>query len=161
MVNNLILYASSCGGKEAIPPRPQVLQAVSTITNTLLSAQQKTDRITSTLFPPEWFKANPNYKSYIPNSKEPVSFEIIRKQQQATVSWFSRGTCNALSKITQPTLAIVGTDDMWTPAPNSLMIAEKIAGASIIQIKGAGHGMMYQFPDKFSKAVSTFLQMAN
>jgi pimeloyl-ACP methyl ester carboxylesterase len=42
-----------------------------------------------------------------------------------------------------------------------LMIAEKIAGASIIQIKGAGHGMMYQFPDKFSKAVSTFLQMAN
>src|SRR5919108_4686651 len=27
-VNNLILYASSCGGKEAILPSPQVLQAV-------------------------------------------------------------------------------------------------------------------------------------
>jgi pimeloyl-ACP methyl ester carboxylesterase len=37
-VNNLILYASSCVGKEAIPPRPQVLQAVSNITNTSLSA---------------------------------------------------------------------------------------------------------------------------
>jgi pimeloyl-ACP methyl ester carboxylesterase len=138
-VNSLILYASSCGGKNAIPPRPELLQAISTITNMSLSAQQKIDRITSTLFPPEWFKANPNYKSYIPNSKEPVSFEVIQKQQQATVSWFSTGTCNALSKITQPTLLIVGTDDMWTPAPNSLMITEKIPGASIVQIKGAGH----------------------
>ena len=160
-VNSLILYASSCGGKNAVPPRPQVLQAVSAITNTSLSAQQKIDRITSTLFPSEWFKANPNYQSYIPNSKEPVSFEIIQRQQQATVSWFSMGTCNTLSKITQPTLAIVGTDDMWTPAANSLMIAEKIPGASVIQIKGAGHGLMYQFPDKFSKVVSTFLQIAS
>jgi pimeloyl-ACP methyl ester carboxylesterase len=70
------------------------------------------------------------------------------------------GTCNTLSKITQPTLAIVGTDDMWTPAANSLMIAEKIPGASVIQIKGTGHGLMYQFPDKFS-IVSTFLQIAS
>lgn len=89
-VNNLILYASSCVGKEAIPPRPQVLQAVSNITNTSLSAQQKIDRITSTLFPSAWFKANPNYQSYIPNSKEPASLEIIQRQQQATVSWFLR-----------------------------------------------------------------------
>ena len=160
-VNNLILYASSCGGKNAVPPRPEVLQAVSAISNTSLTAQQKIDRITSTLFPSEWFKANPNYQRYIPTSKEPVSFEIIQMQQQATVSWFSMGTCNALSKITQPTLAIVGTDDMWTPAANSLMIAEKVPGASVVQIKGAGHGLMYQFPDKFSKVVSTFLQIAN
>ena len=153
--------ASSCGGKNAVPPRPEVLQAVSAITNTSLSAQQKIDRITSTLFPSEWFKANPNYQSYIPNSKEPASPEIIQRQQQATVSWFSTGTCNALSKITQPTLAIVGRDDMWTPAANSLIIAEKIPGASVIQIKGAGHGLMYQFPDKFSKVVSTFLQIAS
>ena len=160
-VNSLILYASSCGGKEAIPPRPQVLQAVSTFTNTSLSVQQKIDRITSTLFPPECFKANPNYQSYIPNSKEPASIETIQKQQQATINWFYTGTCNALSKITQPTLVIVGTDDMWTPPANSLMIAEKIPGASLVQIKGAGHGLMYQFPDKFSKVVSTFLQIAS
>jgi pimeloyl-ACP methyl ester carboxylesterase len=160
-VNNLILYASSCGGKEAIPPRPQVLQAVSAINNTSLSAQQKIDRITSKLFPSEWFKANPNYHRYIPNSKESASPEIIQRQQQATIDWFATGTCNALSNITKPTLVIVGTDDMWTPAANSLMITEKIPGASLVQIKGAGHGLMYQYPDKFSKVVSTFLQIAS
>ena len=133
---------------------------VSTFSNTSLSAQQKIDRITSTLFPSEWFKANPNYQNYIPHSKESASFEIIQKQQQATINWFSSGTCNALSRITQPTLVIVGTDDMWTPAANSLMVAEKIPGASLVQIKGAGHGLMYQYPDKLSKAVSMFLQIA-
>ena len=63
-----------------------------------------------------------------------------------------------MSKITQPTLVIVGSDDIWTPAANSLMIAEKIPGAWLFQIRDAGHGLMYQYPDKFSKVISTFLQ---
>jgi pimeloyl-ACP methyl ester carboxylesterase len=32
-VNSLILYASSCGGLEAVPPSPQALQAVDALTN--------------------------------------------------------------------------------------------------------------------------------
>jgi pimeloyl-ACP methyl ester carboxylesterase len=157
-VDNLILYASSCGGKQAIPPSPQVLQAVDTITNTSSPTQEEIDRITSTLFPPDWFKANPNYQNYIPLPKESVSPDIIQRQEEAIVSWLATGTCNALSNITQPTLVIVGTDDIWTPAANSLMIVEKIPAAWLVQIRDAGHGLMYQFPDKFSKVVSTFLQ---
>jgi pimeloyl-ACP methyl ester carboxylesterase len=158
-VNNLILYASSCGGNEAVPPGPQVLQALATMTNTSSPPKQEDiDKITSTLFPPEWFKANPNYQNYIPFPKESVSPEIIQRQNEAIVSWITTGTCNALSNITQPTLVIVGTDDIWTPAANSLMIAEKIPGAWLVQIGDAGHGLMYQYPDEFSKVVSTFLQ---
>ena len=33
-VNSLILYASSCGGEEAVPPSPQALQAIDAFTNT-------------------------------------------------------------------------------------------------------------------------------
>jgi pimeloyl-ACP methyl ester carboxylesterase len=157
-VDNLILYASSCGGKEAIPPSPQVLEAVDAITNTSSPTQQEIDRITSTLFPPDWFKANPNYQNYIPLPKESVSPDIIQRQEEAIVSWFATGTCNALSNITQPTLVIVGTDDIWTPAANSLMIVERIPAAWLVQIRDAGHGLMYQIPDKFSKVVSAFLQ---
>ena len=84
------------------------------------------DRITSTLFPSDWFKAHPNYQNYVPLPKEPPSPQIVKRQQEATINWFSIGTCNALSNITQPTLLTVGTDDMWTPAANSLMMAQKI-----------------------------------
>jgi pimeloyl-ACP methyl ester carboxylesterase len=158
-VNSLILSGSSCGGKAAIPPSPKVLQALNaTIANTASSTtREEIDRITSTLFPSDWFKSNPNYHNYIPFPKEPVSPQIIKRQQEAIINWFSVGTCNALSNITQHTLIIVGTDDMWTPAANSLMIAQKIPGAWLVQIRDAGHGLIYQFPDKFSKVVLTFL----
>jgi pimeloyl-ACP methyl ester carboxylesterase len=74
------------------------------------------------------------------------------------VSWITQGICNALSKITHPTLVIVGTDDIWIPAANSLMILENIPGAWLVQIGDAGHGLMYQYLDEISKVVSTFLQ---
>jgi pimeloyl-ACP methyl ester carboxylesterase len=160
-VNNLILSASSCGGNEAVLPGPQVLQALDMMTSNISSppTQEDIDRITSTLFPPEWFSANPNYQNYIPLPQESVSPEIIQRQNEAIVSWITIGTCNALSNITQPTLVIVGTDDIWTPAANSLMIAERIPGAWLVQIEDAGHGLMYQYPDKFSNVISTFLQV--
>jgi pimeloyl-ACP methyl ester carboxylesterase len=64
-----------------------------------------------------------------------------------------------LSNIIQTTLVIVGTDDIWTPAVNSLMIAEKVPAAWLIQIRDAGHGLMYQFPNKLTEVVSTFLEL--
>ena len=158
-VNNLILYASSCGGEEAVPPSPLALQDIDAFTNTSTPTQEGIDKITSSMFPPEWFKANPNYQSYIPHSKEPVPPEMVQRQENAIVSWYTKGTCEDLSNIIQPTLVIVGTDDIWTPAANSLMIAEKVPGAWLVQIRDSGHGLMYQYPDKFSKVVSTFLQV--
>ena len=41
---------------------------------------------------------------------------------------------------------------------NSLMLAEKIPGAWLVQIKGGGHGVMYQYPEKLSRIVLTFLE---
>jgi pimeloyl-ACP methyl ester carboxylesterase len=157
-VNSLILYASSCGGVEAVPPSPQALQAIDALTNTSTPTQEGIDRITSTMFPPEWFKANPNYQNYIPHSKESAPPEIIQRQENAIISWFTKGTCEDLSNIIQPTLLVVGTDDIWTPPANSLMIAEKIPAAWLVQIRDSGHGLMYQFPGKFTKVVSTFLE---
>jgi pimeloyl-ACP methyl ester carboxylesterase len=160
-IDNLVLAASSCGGDEAIPPSAQVIEAIDNMTDTSTPTQEEIDRITATLFPPNWFKANPNYQEYIPLAKEPVSPEIIQRQTDAIVNWSAIGTCDALSNITQPTLVIIGTDDIWTPAANSLMIAERIPGAWLVQMRNAGHGIMYQYPDEFSRVVSTFLHIAN
>jgi pimeloyl-ACP methyl ester carboxylesterase len=66
-----------------------------------------------------------------------------------------------LSDITQPTLVIVGTEDAFTPAADSLIVVEKIPGAWVVQIPDARHGLMYQYPDKFNRIVSTFLQTAS
>jgi pimeloyl-ACP methyl ester carboxylesterase len=161
-VDSLILTASTCGGPDAVPPNSQVIQALEVMTNTSSASptQDEIMRITSTLFPQGWFKANPNYQEYIPIPKESVSPQIIQKQTNAIVNWSTTGTCNNLTSITHPTLVMVGTDDIWTPAANALMIAEKIPAAWLVQIRDAGHGVIYQYPDKINRIVLTFLQTA-
>jgi pimeloyl-ACP methyl ester carboxylesterase len=69
-----------------------------------------------------------------------------------------KGTCDILPSLTKPTLIITGTDDVTSPAPNSLILAQKIPGAWLVQIQGGGHGAMYQYPDIFSRIVLTFLE---
>jgi pimeloyl-ACP methyl ester carboxylesterase len=61
------------------------------------------------------------------------------------------------SKYIKPTLIITGTEDVAVPAGNSIILAQKIPGAWLVQIKDAGHGLMYQYPDKFNKVLQTFL----
>jgi pimeloyl-ACP methyl ester carboxylesterase len=150
-VDNLILYATSCGGPNDRPTPPEVIQIN---TNTSMSTQERIQKLGPLLFAPaSWFKAHPDYLNYFPLPKETVSQQIHRQQLNAAATW--TGTCNALSNITQPTLVIVGTDD--DPAPDSLTLAEGIPGSWLIRIRDAGHGLMYQHPDEFNKILMTFL----
>jgi len=54
-------------------------------------------------------------------------------------------------------LVITGTDDVAVPAANSLILIQKIPASWLVQIKGGGHGLMYQYPDIFNKVLQTFL----
>jgi pimeloyl-ACP methyl ester carboxylesterase len=55
-------------------------------------------------------------------------------------------------------LVITGTDDnLYQPHVNSLIIAGKIPGAWLVQIKGAGHQLPEQYPDKVNRVLQTFL----
>ena len=116
----------------------------------------------SIFFPKEWLneKENAAYVQKVFSAMTP-SFnatpkENIQHQAQTTYNW--KGACGKLSSITKPTLVITGTDDIVRPPANSLMLAEKIPGAWLVQIKGGGHGVMWQYPDKFSRIVLTFLE---
>ena len=161
-VDNLILAAAGCGGKEAIPPSPQVIPALAVMTTTSSLTLEQIDMITSTLFPPDWLKANPDFQDfiqkYLPLPGESVSPEIIKRQGEAIARYSQTGTCDVLSTVTHPTLAIIGTDDIWVPPGNALNIAERIPGAWLVQIRDAGHGLVSQYPDKFGKVITTFLQ---
>jgi pimeloyl-ACP methyl ester carboxylesterase len=95
-VDSLILYASSCSGKETIPPTPEVEQAFADIANSSSPIQE--EKIVSLLFPPDWLKANPDYQNYMPIPKESVSPQVLQAQFEAIGSWDS--TCTNLSNIT-------------------------------------------------------------
>jgi pimeloyl-ACP methyl ester carboxylesterase len=76
MISSLVLYGSSCGGKEAVFPTPEVMQAFDALYNGTSSPQEAIDQVISLFYPTDWFLANPNYQNYIPIPKESVSLEV-------------------------------------------------------------------------------------
>jgi pimeloyl-ACP methyl ester carboxylesterase len=72
-----------------------------------------------------------------------VSKESLQHQFEATSKW---GMLAVGSTITKPTLVITGTEDITSPPANSILIADKIPGAGIVQTRAGCHGVMFQYP---------------
>jgi pimeloyl-ACP methyl ester carboxylesterase len=54
--------------------------------------------------------------------------------------------------LAKPTLVITGTDDNdYMPRGNALILAGKILGAWLVQIKDAGHAVINQYADEIGK----------
>ena len=151
-VEKLILYAGDCGGKEAIYPGPEIMDALG---DTSASSRERGEKLLATLFPEKWLKEHPDPRTYFPKVTETSSPDNIKCQYQAWQNW--KGSYSRLAKITQPTLLITGAEDVNTPWQNSLMLIDLIPGAWLVQLEGGGHGVMYQYPKKFSRIVLTFL----
>ena len=155
-VGKLILYAIGCGGKGSAPQSQEVRNEFVNRTGT---AEDRIARLVPLFFPQEWRNENPNYLENIPKTTETILNQTLNKQIEAAAN--APSTCDRLKNITQPTLVIVGTDDAATPAANSLIMAKLIPGSWFVQIKGGGHGLMYQYPGQFSNMVKTFLENTN
>jgi len=160
-VNRLILYGASCGGQQSTPQSPQVVKALSDFVNNQTEDETSFLEVT---FPIKWIRENPNFLDAIPKTSEIILSTTIKKQFEINENWLSRnwtGVCDQLKKMTKPTLVMTGTEDQAVPAVNSLILADKIPGASLVQVRDAGHGLMYQYPETFTKVVSTFLNVTD
>jgi pimeloyl-ACP methyl ester carboxylesterase len=149
-VNHLILIGSSCGGKESLPPQltPEELQKMQTGTaNSTLFLHA--------LFPDEWLKENINNLTKNISFFQGISQESLLKYGEAGAKW--KGTCSSLANIDKPVLVMTGAQDITSPPINSLLLAEKIPGAWLVQIQGGGHGVTFQYPEKVGRILDTFL----
>jgi len=62
-----------------------------------------------------------------------------------------------LGQIVAPTLVIGGTVDQMTPRKYAEFLAEKIPGAQLVIVEGAGHMVMLEYPDQVAQHVEQFL----
>jgi len=96
------------------------------------------------------------FSKYILKLRYCGSQENIDRQTKAVEEW--KGAYFKLARIKARTLVITGMDDILVLPANSSLIAKKIKNSWLVQIKDAGHGIMYQYPKGFSSIVHTFLQ---
>ena len=168
-VNRLILVASSCGGKDSIPKPPEFKKLQADVVNKSLyniPITQELKALNATALGSGWVKLHPESVDIPANTtslqqlKPGLTPEIANKQKNLGIwentNW--SGACDEEAKLAKPTLVITGTDDNdYMPHGNALILASKIPGAWLIQIKDAGHAVMNQYPEEIGKIVNTFL----
>ena len=150
-VTRLVLVAGTCGGSESVPMQPETLARLTDKSGTV---QEVTSRMFSLLFPPSWL-ARHDPARYCPAIDEIPGDEIVARQADAFSAW--TGSFSRLGKVRSPAILVTGTDDVIVPPENSRIIRERIFGAELVGIPGAGHGLMYQCPDRFCDSVLEFL----
>jgi pimeloyl-ACP methyl ester carboxylesterase len=166
-VNRLILVSTTCGGKDSIPPSPQLVKLGRDLGNKFLNnipiTPQEIKLTMSISLGPAWIKLHPNSLDTIPKAEDlfpGIPLHTLEQQFKVVENWRAtnwNGICDELSKISNPTLIITGTDDVPMASANSLVIAGKIPGAWLVQIKDAGHALPAQYPDKLNRVLQTFL----
>jgi pimeloyl-ACP methyl ester carboxylesterase len=150
-VDRLILVSGTCGGKEAVQMAPEIWETLSDKSGT---GPDLANRMFSVLFTKDWLAAHDPWK-YCPDVLETTSEESAARQAEAFYTW--PGSYDRLPQIRPPTLVVTGTDDVVIPSGNAVTLSERIPGARLIQFPGAGHGLMYQCPEKFAEIVRDFL----
>ena len=167
-VNRIIIVAGSCGGKDGIPKPPEFIKLQSEIVNksqnNIPVSKEEMKSLVSASLGSGWIRLHPESLKNIPDlqqAKPGLSPDALNNQKNVGFAWEAtnwNGACDELAKIAKPTLVIAGTDDnLYMPHANALVIAGKIPGAWLVQIKDAGHAVMDQYPDKIGKILQTFL----
>lgn len=69
-----------------------------------------------------------------------------------------RDHVDALSSVQVPALIVVGSEDYFTPLPVARIMSDRIPGAELVCIEGAGHLPNMERPDAFNAALEGFLK---
>ena len=169
-ISSIILISGSCGGKDGIPKPPDFLKLQADIVNktqnNITVPQEDFKALVTASLGSGWVKLHPESakipeNSSLLGSKPGLSAEALNNQADAGWGWEAQnwsGVCDDLAKIDKPLLVITGTDDnQYNPHQNALVIASKVPGAWLVQIKDAGHAIMNQYPDEVDMVLKTFL----
>ncbi|MFA7694234.1 MAG: alpha/beta hydrolase [Methanoregula sp.] len=150
-VNRLVLVAGDCGGSEAVKMQPEIRDRLTDKSGTV---QDMIRRMFSLLFPQQWLDTHDPF-AYCPEVYENTSDEIVARQIETFFAW--PGSYSRLGEIQSPTLVLTGDRDVIVPPKNAELLGSRIPDAQLVVFPDGGHGLMYQFPDRFCDTVLGFL----
>lgn len=153
-VVKLILVATNCGGRMAIPAESHVLDMLDRRNTTV---EESKSRLMQVLFPHDFIESNADFihENWKQVTKKPTADVTFGRQLLAIRAWSS---CDRLSQLSMPTLIVHGSADILIPPANAKLLAQHIAHATLQLIEGAGHGINAQKPIETAQVIVDFLQ---
>ncbi len=152
--DHVIVVAAKAGGNQSVLPRRRYFDMLS---DPDISPNVA---IKTLLFPIKAIKqadAYFNVLSQLPPQK--MDNAALKAQAQAIETEVGgEGILRHLVLIKSKVLVLNGAQDILTPVQNALMIADATPGAWLIQIRGAGHGVLFQEPEYSAQIMELFLR---
>jgi 3-oxoadipate enol-lactonase len=155
-VNGLILACTHCGGVHAVQPAPDIIKDLSE--SLFAGTQEAAQKAIRCLFSDRTIQQTPDVvQRYGEVSKRfPPAAQVLIHQLKAIQG---HDTWRDLVNIQNPTLVLVGKEDVLIPPENSKILAERIPNARLRVIERGGHQFLIEQPDAFNNAVLEFLQV--
>ncbi|HVL82471.1 MAG TPA: alpha/beta fold hydrolase [Actinomycetota bacterium] len=144
-VRTLFLLSTTHGGPAAVPV-PAETAAVMLDPAPELTPEQRIRRVMPLSFRPGWTEEHPEEFDRIVALRLAHVPSFDAYVAQATAGGTADVTAECAS-ITAPTLVAHGTADRVVPVENAYMLAERIEGARLEILEGAGHLIMIEDPD--------------
>jgi pimeloyl-ACP methyl ester carboxylesterase len=143
------------GGPNAVMAGPQLIQQW--VSTALLPLEQAIENGLRFLYSEEFIERN--RERLVSRALELAylqpPLDALQRQVMAVVQF---NTFQRLADITAPTLVVSGTADQVVPPENSRILAERIPGAQLIELEGAGHGFLAEKAEETNSTVLAFIR---
>lgn len=86
---------------------------------------------------------------------KPTRLKTLRRQLRAVVAW-AKSAPQDLSEVSQRVWVVNGDHDRMVPTSGSYNMARRLPHATLTIYEGAGHGAIFQEPDRFIQQATAF-----
>jgi pimeloyl-ACP methyl ester carboxylesterase len=146
-VRGLVLGCTSPGRSHGFERSREIRRA--------LSARDQAERdavLTDLMYTPEWVAQNPGPYPVLGDASMPAY-----AKGRHLVASNNHDAWEGLDTIQAPTLILHGTDDIFSPAANAQLLADRIPNARAELLPGARHAYFHEFRRTASPLVTDFL----
>ncbi|MBN2334787.1 alpha/beta fold hydrolase [Candidatus Bathyarchaeota archaeon] len=157
-VRSLVLCGANPGGLHRVGSSVHVQTELALIASPLpeMTERDRTVKLLYLLYP-RWY-VEANLEELIQDetySDHPTPDYALVRQSQAIAGFHSH---DRLPTIKAPTLVMTGEEDILVPPGNSEILADRIPGAELVKIPGAGHGFLKQKTAEAMPVILGFLE---
>lgn len=153
-VDRLVLLGTECGGAAGIRQEPGILLE---LVGSKADDSGDSDTSHSFFLSGEWLERNPTSIGNLFGSVDgSADADVLSRQARAVREW--NGTCSLLPEVDKETLVVTGTDDIVILPENARVLSELIPGAKLVEVAGANHGLILQYPRELAGIVADFLK---
>jgi 3-oxoadipate enol-lactonase len=155
-IRALVLGCTHGGGPSRVPPAAAVLETL--LNNTGLSRREVIEKNLPIFLSDGCRKTKPDLVAAYCAAQlaAPEQPEYAFHAQLAAIGAFDAGERSGL--IEAPTLIVAGSEDVLIPPENAHLLAQKIPGAEVVVIPGAGHALHAECPDRLNALADDFFR---